>query len=84
MSDPYEEFVKRCQKIRQENAELLEGFKEWLKGKGLSKKTIKKHISNTKFYLNEYLCYDDPPQTAVEGVGMINYFLGYWFIRKAM
>ena len=84
MSDPYEEYERKCRTIRQTNADLLKGFEEWLKEKGLSRKTIKKHVSNTDFYINECLCYDDPPQTAVEGVKGVNYFLSYWFIRKAM
>ena len=41
-------------------------------------------IPEAYFYINECLCYDDPPQTAAEGVSGIKYFLGYWFIRKAM
>ena len=84
MTDQYEEFERRCKKIREENAVLLKEFKRWLQEKGLSDKTIRKHVSNTEFYINHCLCYDDPPQTAAEGVGSINYFLGYWFIRKAI
>ena len=84
MSDIYEEYERKCKAIRKTNTELLKGFKGWLKEKGLGDRTIKKHVSNTDFYLNECLCYDDPPRTAAEGVSGINYFLGYWFIRKAM
>ena len=84
MNDPYEEYEQSCKAVREENVELLNGFEKWLREKGLSKKTIKKHVSNTDFYINECLCSEDPPQMAAEGVSGINYFLGYWFIRKAM
>ena len=84
MTDPYEEFERKCRAIRRENSRLLKGFEGWLKKKGLSEKTVKKHVTNIDFYLNHCLCYDDPPQTAAEGINRIGYFLGYWFIRKAM
>jgi hypothetical protein len=84
MTDEYEAYEKKCKAIREENAELLEGFKAWMTKKGLGSATIKKHAANADFYINECLTYDDPPQSAEEGVGRLDYFLGYWFIRKAM
>lgn len=84
MTDEYEVYEQKCKAIREANAELLDGFKTWMTDKGLGAATIKKHVSNADFYINECLTYDDPPQSAAEGVGRLDYFLGYWFIRKAM
>ena len=36
-----------------------------------------------EFYLNNFLLYEDAIEAA-EGVGKVNMFLGYWFIKKAM
>lgn len=82
MSD-YEEYERKCKAIRAENAVLLGDFGSWLLGKGLSKATIRRHIENIDFYINEFLLYESP-QHASEGVDGVAMFLGYWFIRKAM
>ena len=84
MTDEYEVYEQKCKAIREANAKLLEGFGAWMSGKGLGAATVKKHVSNADFYINECLTYDDPPQSAAEGVGRLDYFLGDWFIRKAM
>jgi hypothetical protein len=84
MTDEYEAFERKCKTIREANMQLLAGFEAWLTGKGLGANTIKKHASNVDFYVNEFLTYDDPPRSAAEGVGRLDYFLGYWFVRKAM
>jgi intergrase/recombinase len=82
MSD-YERYEKNCKKIRAANERLLNEFEAWLKSSGLSEKTIRNHISNIDFYINEYLLYEDATQ-AKDGVNAVGMFLGYWFIRKAM
>jgi len=82
MSD-YEEFERQCEEQREENRKLLKEFAEWLSAKGLSEGTIYKHVTNIDFYINECLLYDDV-DTPADGIGAIGYFLGYWFIRKAM
>ncbi len=84
MTDEYEIFEKKCRAIQKANKKLLEGFREWMKAKGLGEATVKKHAQNTDFYINHCLLYDDPPKSAAEGVSGLDYFLGYWFIRKAM
>lgn len=83
MFDDYEQYEIECERIREANAKLLEDFADWLRQSGLSSKTIKKHIENIDFYINEFLLYEDAeePQEGVDGVSM---FLGYWFIKKAM
>lgn len=79
----YEQYEADRARIRESNEKLLDEFANWLQQSGLSSKTIKKHVENVDFYINEFLLYEDAvePQDGVLDVGM---FLGYWFIRKAM
>ena len=79
----YEKYEAECKKIRKANDKILDEFYEWLKATGLSKKTIKNHVSNIDFYLNEFLLYEEAIE-AKDGAGDVGMFLGYWFIRKAM
>ena len=65
------------------NNMLLDAFKSYLEAKNLSEKTVKKHTSNATFYINVFLQYEEPLEAA-EGIDRIDYYLGYWFIRKAM
>ena len=83
MVDDYAEYEANCERIRQSNEKLLDDFKNWLGTKGLADKTIRKHIENIDFYINEYLLYEDATEPQ-EGVGNVSMFLGYWFIKKAM
>ncbi len=84
MTDEYEVYEQKCKAVREVNAKLLDGFEAWLAETGLGANTIKKHVGNVDFYINECLLRDDPPTSATEGVRRVDYFLGYWFIRKAM
>jgi len=78
------ELIEMKQKqIRKVNSTYLSDFEKWLKNKGLTEKTIKKHVSNVDFYINEYLCYNDAYDVK-EGCYLISSFLGDWFPRKAM
>ena len=81
--DEYEIYQTECKKIKKENRKLLNSFRQYLGSKNLSKKTVDKHVSNIDFYINEFLLYEEPSK-AKEGVNRLDYFLGYWFIRKAM
>jgi len=83
MADSYEEYEQARRVLREENAVLLEDFAEWLRKKGLSEKTIKGHYENIDFYVNEFLLYEEA-KPASDGVHEAGYFLGYWFIRKAL
>ena len=69
----YEKYEANCQKIRIANQKLLTDFESWLKSSGLSQKTIKNHLSNVDFYINEYLLYEDAVQ-AKDGVHSISIF----------
>lgn len=67
--------------IRAENQLLLQDFEKWLKVKNLKPATIKSHISNIDFYINEYLLYYDA-ERADDGAVAIGSYLGDFFIRK--
>jgi site-specific recombinase XerD len=81
--DDYEKYEADCKKIRKANEGLLVEFETWLKSSSLSEKTIRTHLSNIDFYINEYLLYEDATE-AKDGVHSVSMFLGYWFIKKAM
>lgn len=81
--DDYEKYEEDCKAIRKVNKRLLNEFGAWLKASALSEKTIKQHLSNIDFYVNEYLLYEDAIE-AKDGVYDVGMFLGYWFIKKAM
>lgn len=77
------DFEKQVQAIRKENKFILERFKSYLSDKKLSKTTIDKHFNNIDFFINDFLLYHEPT-SAKEGLSQVGYFLGNWFIRKAM
>jgi hypothetical protein len=81
--DEYEKYERECKKIREENQIILKRFKTWLQESGLSDKTIRKHLENVQFYINEFLLYEDAVK-AKDGAHQIGFYLGYWFIKKAM
>jgi hypothetical protein len=61
----------------------LKQFGEWLKAHKIKDNTIREHVENVDFYINEFLLYDDTTE-AKDGALSIGMFLGYWFIKKAM
>ena len=69
-------------KIRKTNSKLLRDFEAWLKTAKLKDNTIKNHVENVDFYINEFLLYEDAVE-AKDGALEIGMFLGYWFIKKA-
>ena len=83
MADDYEKYELECKRIRKENIKLLKNFAQWLKNANLKDKTIKQHVENIDFYINEYLLYEDAVE-AKDGTHGVDMFLGYWFIKKAM
>jgi hypothetical protein len=72
-----------CEKIRDENEKLLKEFGVWLEASKLVPKTVKGHVSNVDFYINEFLLYEEPVQQAQDGIYGVRMFFGYWFIKKA-
>lgn len=83
MSDDYRKYETECKKIREENAQLLEGFAAWLRNARLTEKTLNTHVENIDLYINEFLLYEDAVK-AKDGTHDVSMFLGYWFIKKAM
>lgn len=79
----YQEYERACKRIKEDNAKLLADFNQWLSKEGLAKKTVRRHVDNTEFYINTFLLNDDAIP-AKDGASHISMFLGYWFIRKAM
>ena len=79
----YQDFERDSDAIRAENSVLLDGFDKWLIQSGLKVKTIRKHVQNVDFYINDYLLYDDCLR-AKDGVSSLNGFFNWFFPRKAM
>ncbi len=80
--DNYEKYETECNEIRKKNKKLLKDFENWLESSGLKVQTIRKHIENVDFYINDFLLYEDAVE-AKDGSSDIGMFLGYWFIKKA-
>ena len=79
----YDNYEKECDTVRTTNNELLVIFENDLTKAGLSKKTITSHLSNVDFYINEFLLLNEV-HPMEDGVGMVDRFLGDFFIRKCM
>jgi len=81
--DSYKQYEQDCERIRKDNEKIINDFESWLSDKDLSKKTIANHCNNLDFYINEFLLYEEAIE-ASDGIYEIGYFLGFWFIKKAM
>lgn len=83
--EAYERYEEACKKVREENQGYLDEFESWLAAKGLKDKTIKEHLSNVGFYINEYLLREDahPMADGTDG-SMLEGFFGDFFVRKCM
>ncbi len=75
------EYDRQCDRMRERNARFLDLFEADMRATGLAESTIRRHLGNVDFYINEYLLY--------YGVNDMEYgchdvygFLGDWFIRK--
>ena len=79
-----DEREKKLKENTKRNEDYLKMFKKSLEEKQLTAKTIRKHVSNIDFYLNDYLTYYDEIIKMEDGTQHIGSFLGDWFIRKAM
>lgn len=82
--DDYEKYEADCAKMRDLNKEILNKFKVWLQASNLAERTIKSHLENVDFYINEFLLYESPIVSPEEGISDVSMYLGYWFIKKAM
>ena len=79
-----DEREKQLKENTKRNEDYLKMFEKSLEEKQLTAKTIRKHISNIDFYLNDYLTYYDEIIKMEDGTQHTRPFLGDWFIRKAM
>ena len=79
----YDDHSKACDKIRAKNSEYLALFEQALIEDTLKDSTIKRHLANIDFYINEFLLYEEP-LTIDYGIYQIGSFLGGFFIRKCM
>jgi len=76
----YDELVKENY---ERNYEILSGFEDYLISKGLTSKTIRKHLGNIDFYINTFLV-NYEVNKAEEGIYSLDMFFADWFPRKAM
>jgi len=79
----YNDYSKTCDEIRAKNSEYLDLFEQALIEDGFKDSTIKRHLSNIGFYINDFLLHEEP-LTIDCGIGRIDSFLGDFFIRKCM
>ena len=79
-----DEREKQLKENTKRNEDYLKMFEKSLEEKQLTAKTIRKHISNIDFYLNDYLTYYDEIIKMEDGTQYTRSFLGDWCIRKAM
>ena len=79
-----DEREKQLKENTKRNENYLKMFEKSLEEKQLTAKTIRKHVSNIDFYLNDYLTYYDEIIKMEDGTQYTGSFLGDWFIRKAI
>ena len=79
----YKTWEKNVEENHKRNKKFIEEFEDWLKDKGLAKKTIRKHVNNASLYIDDYLNYYDA-ETMEDGVHFVNGFLDGWFIEKCL
>ena len=75
-------YEEQCLEQRRRNMEYLKLFEQELLNAKLSPKTIRTHIANVGFYINDYLLRQ--PLEMKCGCLEIDEFLGYFFIHKCM
>jgi hypothetical protein len=55
--DNYKEIEQACERIRQQNVQLLSEFEGWLAARKLGENTIRKHVTNIDLYVNYFLLF---------------------------
>lgn len=78
-----EDLIMNVEKMVQNNQKYLDVFEKWLEEKGLSLKTVRGHLSNADFYINDYLVYRNQ-ETIEEGCMCLDDFISNIFIRKCL
>jgi len=72
--DDYAKYEAESEVVRASNKKLLNAFAKSLKASNLKESTIKSHVENVDFYINEFLLYSDVIP-AKDGVHDMNEFL---------
>ena len=73
-----------CKKQQEKNDYYLEVFEKDLIESGLKSITIRRHLANVDFYINQYLLREMPNEMQVGCGSAIDMFLGDYFIHKCM
>ena len=81
--EDYSEWENKVEENIKRNKKFINEFENWLNQKGLSKKTIRKHLNNIDLYVNDYLNYYNVNKME-KGVTNAYSFLNDWFIRKCL
>ena len=63
------------------NESLLREFSDWLENKGISQKTIDKHLVNVRIFLDEYLLIEDV-ESLEDAVIYVNDYMGRYLIER--
>ena len=79
LEEELNEYERQCDEIRKVNNGYLKLFEKSLSG--LSAKTIRRHMDNADFYLNDYLLLHEPLPME-NGLSRIFGFLDDYYIRK--
>ena len=83
MPEKEEDYEVMQERIMKANESILNDFYAELLKQGLTEKTALKHGNNLAFFGNDFLL-NYESATLVEGIEHFPYFIGSWFIRKAM
>jgi hypothetical protein len=83
MDIDFAQYEKDCERIRNENEKLLQGFAKHLNKSGIKEKTTRKHCLNIDSFLDYFLLYEEAV-SAAKGIDMIGEYLGDFYIRKCM
>ncbi|MGM0497516.1 MAG: hypothetical protein ACQESJ_06320 [Bacteroidota bacterium] len=81
MKEPKSKENQTPEKIQEKNVHLLKDFEESLTN--LSRKTIKRHVNNVEFFINDYLAIDEEKYPEEADKYMLDCFLR-WCINKWM
>ena len=54
----YQEYENQCNEIRRQNSEYLSLFEEDMRKSSLTEKTIRRHLNNADFFINEFRVFD--------------------------
>ena len=80
--EDYDDYESTCERIRQDNEQLLDEFAASLRSQRLALRTIKAHRDNVEFFINEFLLRENA-RRPTDGMSEVDAYLGDWFIRKA-